>query len=174
MGKPKYFLGIHIEQREGGLFLHQEAYASDILHQAGISDCNAMPTPLPQHLEELESEPFEEPTYFRSLAGKLQYLTLTRPDIQFYVNYICQRMHTLTVSDFELLKRILQYIKETLHMGIERNNDHVLTLSAFCDSDWGECKQIDARILDSPCLWGQRLCHGLRNVKTLFPTPPRK
>ena len=47
LGKPKYFLGIQIEETEEGLFLHQEGYAKDILHQAGMSDCNPMPTPLP-------------------------------------------------------------------------------------------------------------------------------
>lgn len=66
LGKLKYFLGIQIEENGSGLFLHQEAYASDILHQASMSDCNpTMPTPLPQHLEDFNPEPFPKPTYFR-------------------------------------------------------------------------------------------------------------
>lgn len=89
LGLPRYFLGIEIEYPSNGLFLHQSAYASDNLHQAGMSNCNPMATPLPQHLDNLNSVPFPEPTYFRSLAGKLQYLTITRPDIQYAVNFVC-------------------------------------------------------------------------------------
>ncbi|KAG7578201.1 Integrase catalytic core [Arabidopsis thaliana x Arabidopsis arenosa] len=140
LGPPRYFLGIQIEDYANGLFLHQTAYATDILQQAAMSDCNPMPTPLPTQLENLNSELFEEPTYFRSLAGKLQYLTITRPDIQFAVNFICQRMHSPTVSDFGLLKRILRYIKGTLGMGLPIKRNSTLALSAFSDSDWAGCK----------------------------------
>nr|CAC37623.1 copia-like polyprotein [Arabidopsis thaliana] len=140
LGPPRYFLGIEIESYNNGLFLHQHAYASDILHQAGMTECNPMPTPLPQHLEDLNSEPFEEPTYFRSLAGKLQYLTITRPDIQYAVNFICQRMHAPTNSDFGLLKRILRYVKGTINMGLPIRKHHNPVLSGFCDSDYAGCK----------------------------------
>lgn len=71
MGKPKLFLGIEIEQYTEGIFLHQRAYAEDVLHQAAMSDCNPMPTPLPVTIEDHPSELFYEPTYYRNLAGKL-------------------------------------------------------------------------------------------------------
>lgn len=56
-----------------------------------MADCAPVATPLPLQLDKLsgQSESFSDPTYFRSLAGKLQYLTLNRPDIQFAVNFIC-------------------------------------------------------------------------------------
>ena len=140
LGKPKYFLGIQIEETEEGLFLHQEGYATDILHQAGMSDYNPMPTHLPIVLDDPESELFPEPTYFRSLAGKLQYLTITRPDIQFAVNFVCQRMHAPTVADFGLLKRTLRYVKGTLRAGLDITSDPNMPLTAFCDRDWSGCK----------------------------------
>lgn len=114
MGSPKYFLGVEMEQYTYGIFLHQHAYAEDILYQASMSDCNPMPTPLPIVIEDSPSELFEEPTYYRSLAGKLQYLTITRPNIQYAVNRVCQWMHSPTVGDLCLLKRIMRYIKGTL------------------------------------------------------------
>lgn len=141
LGTPKYFLGIEIEQLEGGMFLHQEAYTKDILQQAAMIDCNPMPTPLPQRIENYDATPFSEPTYFRCLAGKLQYLTITRPDIQYAVNFVCQRMHLPTVSDFSLLKRILRYLKGTMRLGLKIVKDTDLTLSAYCDSDWAGCKE---------------------------------
>lgn len=75
-----------------------------------------MPTPLPQRIEETDLSMFPEPTYFRSLAGKLEYLTITMSDIQYQytVNFVCWHMHFPMVTDFGLLKRILRYLKSTL------------------------------------------------------------
>lgn len=138
LGQMSYFLGIQAQFHSEGLFLSQQSYAEDLLAVAAMSDCAPMPTPLPlqPHQSSGQGEPFENPKYFRSLAGKLQYLTLTRPDIQFAVNFICQKMHQPTVSDFNLLKRILRYIKGTITMGINftRNTDFVLR--AYSDSNY--------------------------------------
>lgn len=82
-----------------------------------------------------------EPTYFRRLAGKLQYLTLTRPDLQFAVNLVCQRMHKPNVADFHMLKRVLRYIKGTLTMGLHFYSNSNSSLKAFCDSDWAGCSE---------------------------------
>lgn len=113
MGSLSYFLGIQVKHTSTGLFLNQELYATDLLENAGMLDCAPMPTPLPLQLDRVphQDEMFSDPTYFRSLAGKLQYLTLTRPDLQFVVNLVCQRMHKPTMADFHILKRVLRYIK---------------------------------------------------------------
>lgn len=102
-----------------------------------MASANLMPTPLPTHLNAVFKYQtlFPEPTYFRSIAGKLQYLTLTRPDIQFAVNFICQRMHAPTVTDFGLLKRIICYIRGTTTFGLHMYKDSSLTISTYSDSD---------------------------------------
>lgn len=105
-----------------------------------MSDCNPMPTPLPIVLDDPDSDLFPEPTYFRRLAEKHQYLTITRRDIQFAVNFVCQRMHAPTVADFGLLKRTLRYVKGTLGAGLAITDDPNMTLTVFCDSDWSGCK----------------------------------
>lgn len=48
MGRPSYFLGIEMETHSEGQYLHQQAYVNEILHAASMTDCNPMPTPLPQ------------------------------------------------------------------------------------------------------------------------------
>lgn len=55
----------------------------DLLQIAGMLDCAPMPTPLPLQLDRVPNQDklFPNPTYFKSLADTLQYLTLTRPDI---------------------------------------------------------------------------------------------
>lgn len=141
MGRLHYFLGIQAQFHQNGLFLSQQKYSEDLLAVAAMADCAPVATPLPLQLDKQphQSELFENPKYFRSLAGKLQYLTLTRPDIQFSVNYVCQKMHAPTVSDFHLLKRILRYIKGTITMGISFNKDTDNKLRAYSDSDYDGC-----------------------------------
>lgn len=142
MGPVHYFLGIQVHQLEDGLFLNQAKYAQDLLITAGMQDCSPMPTPLPMKLASLpgQDELFAEPSYFRSLAGKLQYLTLTRPDLQFSINYICQKMHQPSVSDFNLLKRILRYVKGTYDMGVSIKANTTSTLVCYSDADWAGCQ----------------------------------
>uniref|UniRef100_A0A3Q7FMN0 HAT C-terminal dimerisation domain-containing protein n=1 Tax=Solanum lycopersicum TaxID=4081 RepID=A0A3Q7FMN0_SOLLC len=83
--------------------------------------------------------PFADITHFRSLIGALQYLAITRPDIQFAVNRVAQRMHQPSEHDYHYLKRILRYIFGTLGRGLLiRPGD--LELRGFSDSDWASDK----------------------------------
>ncbi|XP_019082679.1 PREDICTED: uncharacterized protein LOC109125489 [Camelina sativa] len=137
---------------DGGMFLSQQKYAEDLLAIAGMSSCASVATPLPQQLKRkpqqssnnaqpTHSVPFANPKYFCSLAGRLQYLTLTRPDLQFSVNYVCQKMHEPSVSDFNLLKCILRYIKGTTTMGISFDIYSDSNLTAYSDSDYIGCEK---------------------------------
>lgn len=125
MGPVHYFLGIQVTAYDGGLFLCQEKYTKDLLETAGMAGCDATNTPLPLQLDRVLGQDtlFDQPTYFRSLAGKLQYFTLTRSDIQFAVNYVCQKMHAPTVADFINLRRILRYLKGTSQLGLNINTN---------------------------------------------------
>ncbi|RVW15617.1 Retrovirus-related Pol polyprotein from transposon RE2 [Vitis vinifera] len=92
-----YFLGIEVQANEKGLFLSQTKYALELLQCASMIDAKPISTPcvIGQHLS-TEGKLFSDPTMFRSLAGALQYLTITRPDLSFSVNSICQFMHAPT------------------------------------------------------------------------------
>lgn len=142
LGKLHYFLGIQAQAHPQGLFLHQSKYTEEILYHAGMSNCNPIHTPLPLRLDQVfqDTRPFPEPSYFRSLAGKLQYLTITRPDIQFAGNFICQRMHSPTESYFGLLKRTLRYLRGTSTMDLHLSKDSDLSVISYSDSDWTGCK----------------------------------
>ena len=65
-----------------------------------------------------DDTPFADITHFRSLIGALQYLAITRPDIQFAVNRVSQCMHQPSEHDYRSLKRILRYIFGTIGRGL--------------------------------------------------------
>jgi hypothetical protein len=56
----------------------------------------------------------EDSSKYRSIIGGLQYLTLTRLDISFAVNRVCQFLHSPTDLLMAAVKRILRYIQGIL------------------------------------------------------------
>ncbi|KAJ8755821.1 hypothetical protein K2173_024366 [Erythroxylum novogranatense] len=97
-----------------------------------------MPTPLVQRVDlTLDATPLSDPTHFCGLVGSLQYLTLTRPDLSYSVNFVSQFMQHPTMSHFKCLRRILRYLKGTIHYGLSFSAS--LVLSAFSYADWAGC-----------------------------------
>nr|RVW14389.1 Retrovirus-related Pol polyprotein from transposon TNT 1-94 [Vitis vinifera] len=85
LGKLKYFLGIEIAQSSSGVVLSQRKYALDILEETGMLDCKPVDTPMDPNVKLVpgQGEPLGDPGRYRRLVGKLNYLTITRPDISF-------------------------------------------------------------------------------------------
>ncbi|XP_038988075.1 uncharacterized mitochondrial protein AtMg00810-like [Phoenix dactylifera] len=137
LGSCSHFLGITTTFTSAGVFLSQATYANTLLHRAGMLTCKPASSPLPLKLGAScpNDALFTSPELYRSLAGSLQYLTDTRPDISYVVNYLCQFMHSPKICHFQLLKRVLHYIKGTLNHSLHFKLGPLI-LSAFCDSDW--------------------------------------
>nr|GEV00484.1 ribonuclease H-like domain-containing protein [Tanacetum cinerariifolium] len=73
-------------------------YAREVLEQAGMLNCNASSTPVATESKlGPDGDPGSDPTLYRSLAGSLQYLTFTRPDISYAVQHLI-RMPTGPVA----------------------------------------------------------------------------
>ncbi|PNX68149.1 copia protein, partial [Trifolium pratense] len=87
LGPLSYFLGISVTRHAGGLFLCQRKYAEEIIERAGMTSCKPVSTPVDTNvkLSASSGSTYEDPTHYRSLAGALQYLTFTRPDISYDV-----------------------------------------------------------------------------------------
>ncbi|PKU62264.1 Retrovirus-related Pol polyprotein from transposon TNT 1-94 [Dendrobium catenatum] len=131
------FLGIQILRQPTGLFLTQQHYAEKLLNDSGMADCKPADTPsTPKSNHTATSnQPFHDPKLYRRLADSLQYLSITRPDIAFATNQVCQHMHMPTILDFQALKRLLRYVKGTLSFGLPLTTGD-LTLRTYTDADW--------------------------------------
>nr|GEU46551.1 ribonuclease H-like domain-containing protein [Tanacetum cinerariifolium] len=89
-----YFLGISATRHSTGLFLSQKQYAIELLVRAHMTNCNPSKTPVDTDSKlGPEGVPVQDPTLYRSLAGGLQYLRFTRPDISYAVQQIFLYMH---------------------------------------------------------------------------------
>ncbi|XP_028118908.1 uncharacterized protein LOC114316452 [Camellia sinensis] len=96
LGPMSYFLGISIQSTTAGYTISQQKYAHDILVRAGLSKCKPCSSLMfvKSSLTSSSAELFDNPSLYRSIVGALQYLTITRLDIAFTVNQLCQYMHT--------------------------------------------------------------------------------
>jgi hypothetical protein len=137
LGPLSYFLGLQIHRTSQALYLSQTKYATDLLHKHHMFDTKPAKTPcIPNtRLTLTEGTPLQEPHSYRSLVGALHYLTFTRPDLSFAVHQVCQFMHSPTTTHLTAAKRILRYLRGTLHHGIAFTPGP-MTLSAFTDADW--------------------------------------
>jgi hypothetical protein len=81
----------------------------------------------------------EDSTRYRSIVGALQYITLTRPDIAFSVNKVCNFLHAPTTVHWISMKRILRYLQGTTSLGLRLSKSSSTSVSAFSDADWAGC-----------------------------------
>ncbi|PHU00649.1 GDSL esterase/lipase [Capsicum chinense] len=74
---------------------------------------------------------------YKRIVESLQYLTLTRPDITHAINLASQFMQSPNTEHFQGFKRILGYIKGTLHHGLRIISHSPCRLYGYSDADWG-------------------------------------
>ena len=138
LGTLSYFLGIEVIPNSHGLFLNQSKYIIDLLTRHNMHDSKPVNTPMATHPPLLHSHgsPTSNHTDYRAIVGSLQYLSFTRPDVVFTVNKLAQFMQAPTDLHWLALKRLLRYLRGTLHAGIQLHHNTPLRHHAFTDVDW--------------------------------------
>nr|GEY25491.1 hypothetical protein [Tanacetum cinerariifolium] len=138
LGPLSYFLGVTVSRTHHGMFLSQTKHAKEIIERAGMSSCKPAHTPIDTSpkLSTSSGDAFPDPTYYRSLAGALQYLTFTRPDISYAVRQICHHMHDPHDGHMQALKSIIRYLQGTLSYCLHLSKTANHSLVAYTDADW--------------------------------------
>ncbi|GJZ00644.1 ribonuclease H-like domain-containing protein [Tanacetum coccineum] len=140
LGPLNYFMGISVTRDSSGLFLSQKKYVIKVLERAHMVNCNHRQTPVNTKSKlGVDGDPRSDPTLYRSLAGSLQYLTFTRPDISYAVQQVCLFMHDHWEPHFNALKRILRYAQGNLDYGLQLFSSSTTDLVAYSDADWAGC-----------------------------------
>ncbi|GKD42727.1 ribonuclease H-like domain-containing protein [Tanacetum coccineum] len=124
-----------------GSLLHSTSkFAEEILERAHMQNCNPCKTPVDTESKlGSDGDPVSDPTLYRSLAGALQYLTFTRPDLSYVVQQVCLYMHDPRDPHFTALKGILRYVRGTLDYGLQLHVSSATQLTAYIDVDWAGC-----------------------------------
>ncbi|KAD6120359.1 hypothetical protein E3N88_11630 [Mikania micrantha] len=120
LGLLSYYLGMEVNQRRDGISLKQTSYATKVLKQANMWECN--PTKYPMEpglkLSKLEGGNQFDATEYRKIVGCLRYLTHTRPDLSYAVGYVSRYMQAPRTPHQQAVKQILRYVKGSIDLGI--------------------------------------------------------
>ncbi|XP_062075326.1 uncharacterized mitochondrial protein AtMg00810-like [Humulus lupulus] len=141
LGPLHFFLGIEVHRDATGLYLNQSKYVKELLSQLGMLHLKPCPTPMTvgKPLSRTDGTLLENPTAYHNLIGGLQYLTHTRPDLSFVVNKLSQFLQAPTSVHWHAAKRVLRYLKGTIHYGLHIKFSEKLHLTGFFDADWACC-----------------------------------
>jgi hypothetical protein len=140
LGPLHYFLGIQVTRHNHSIHLCQQKYISELLAKAHMNEAKPATTPCSSgsKLSRHDGEPLPDPTPYRQLVGALQYCTLTRLEIAYSVNQLCQHLHNPSSTHWTAAKRVLRYLTGSADHGLQYTKSQ-LQLNAFCDSDWARC-----------------------------------
>jgi len=138
LGNVNFFLGIHVCRTPGGLHLSQQKYLRNLLESCGMIHSKPASTPMLQGgtFPDEEGQSPDQRDY-RRIIGSLQYLTLTRPDIQYSVNKLSQFLTSPSSGHWVAMKRLLRYLAGTQQLGITLNKVRDFNITCYCDADWG-------------------------------------
>lgn len=141
LGTLNYFLGIEFLPTQSGLVMSQRKFASDLLQEYDLESALTVASPLDPSvkLKHDEGDLLLDPTPYRKLVGKLNFLSNTRPDLSFSIQHLCQFMQQPTHLHWNAAIHVLQYLKGTIHLGLLLSSANDFSLKASCDSDWASC-----------------------------------
>ena len=141
MGPLHYFFGVDVNRIDTGFFLSQTKCAEELLDRAGMVSCKPAATPIDTKgkLSSTSGASVSDPSEYCSIAGALQYLTITKPDIVYAVQQACLHMHDPCECHLVVVKRILRYVRGTTAHRLHLRGTSTPTITAYSDVDWAGC-----------------------------------
>ena len=153
VGMPKSILGMNLtyDKQRKVIHLDHHQYVEQILERHRMENAKSHSTPAseeqlgPEHCPTTDSQRLEMQQYpYRALVGELLYLAhMSRPDISHIVGVLSRFLENPGKKHWEAAKRVLRYLKGSIHLGLEFRGDASspdpgqLDIEAYSDADWG-------------------------------------
>jgi hypothetical protein len=88
------------------------------------------------HLTPTDCEPLEDPTRYHHILGSLVYLSVTKPNISYYVHILSRFVSAPTQIHYSHLLRVLWYLRGTISRHLFFSRSTSLQLQAYYDATW--------------------------------------
>ena len=141
-GSEHVFLGMHINYKDNGTAeITMRDYLEESIVESGLDITRTATTPAKRDLFDInESSPRlenKEAETFHSVVAKLLYVAIrARPDILLAISFLCTRVSKSTKEDQVKLKRVLEYLKDTLHYKYILGADSLKKLDSGVDASY--------------------------------------
>ena len=147
-----YFLGLQIKQMKNGTFVSQSKYIKNMIKKFGLEDAKSIHTPMGTngHLDLDTSGNMLDQKLYRSMIGRLLYVTASKSDVMFSVCVCARFQASPRESHLKATKRILRYLKHTQNVGLWYPKGSNFELIGYSDSDYAGCK-VDRKSTSSTC-----------------------
>jgi len=128
------YLGMSLKLSDAGIEMSRKGYIEEVLKDYGELYEYAHPADEKLLVNE-DSTPLDDKKGFHKVVAKLLYLCKRgRPDIALAVNYLCTRVQSPTAHDGAKLKRVLGYLRSTLHVTRMIGNQPFDRIEAYIDA----------------------------------------
>ncbi|KAL0289456.1 UNVERIFIED_CONTAM: Retrovirus-related Pol polyprotein from transposon RE1 [Sesamum angustifolium] len=107
LGLMHFFLGIEINQEKKGIFICQRKYTETLLKKFKMESCKTVTTPLVigEKYQKEDGSQKVDGSIYKSLIGRLLYLTAARPDIMFATSLLSRFMQSPSQVHYAAAKR---------------------------------------------------------------------
>ena len=142
LGELHHFLGMKViqDQESGEVWIGQPAYAKSILQKFDMENAKTVNTPVDTSTKltkGVEGSEKVDQRLYQSAVGSLLYLSIgTRPDITYAVSSVAKFCANPNKQHWTAVKRIMRYLKGTLHLGLLYCKDGSKECVGHSDADW--------------------------------------
>ncbi|GJV18620.1 retrovirus-related pol polyprotein from transposon TNT 1-94 [Tanacetum coccineum] len=125
-----------------GIFINQSNYALEIIKKYGMLSIDPVDTPMVEKtkLDKDVQGKLVDPTHYHRMIGSLMYLTSCRPDLVFALCMCARYQAKPTEKHLHTIKRIFQYLKGTIDIGLWYSKDYSNTQTTYVDADHARCQ----------------------------------
>ncbi|GJR58665.1 retrovirus-related pol polyprotein from transposon TNT 1-94 [Tanacetum coccineum] len=121
--------------------------------------CDSIDTPMVEKSKldkDLQGKPVDA-TLYHGMINSIMYLTSNRPDLIYAVCLCARYQEKPTKKHFNAVKRIFQYLKGTINMGLLYSKDTGMSLIAYTDADHERCQDTRRSTSGSAQFLGDKL-----------------